>query len=379
MITSLNHIPEELDDDKHHQSFTETSYTVTERTIGIDNIQPKQATINQIQEINKNYLKRGSLNTDRLLLLIRSVNSFKQSEKEGLKINDKDNYKLNDRDKLLMDILKQDVIDLKFEENQNVAIYILRKKIKNELEVNFLNNLVKNLPFFSSSNVQQETKDHSQFKRIVQALQYRHFNKQQTIFNYGEKGTEFFTVIKGAAFCLVPDPTYKKIEQIKKHEPLKEIEKKDNESKAESTARDFLNNIVQSVNKKIKIEHNVLSFVDIIRSQARLKKQKKTTGRQLMRSTTKQLEEMFEEEEKQNDVLSDTEFLKQQFPGFILVKTFLPGDSFGEIALMTQQNRQKILYLFNTQFLDQLSQYQNISKIQLKYYQFCYTCCQRRL
>ncbi|KAL4487121.1 hypothetical protein ABPG72_001573 [Tetrahymena utriculariae] len=343
MITSLNHIPEELDDDRYHQSFTETSYTVTEKTIGIDNNQPKQTAINQIQEINKNYLKRGSLNTDRLLLLIRSVNSFKQNEKDSLKITDTDNYKLNDRDKLLMDILKQDVIDLQFEENQNIAIYILRKKIKNELEVNFLNNLVKNLPFFSSSNVQQETKDNSQFKRIVQVLQYRHFNKQQTIFNYGEKGTEFFTVIKGAAFCLVPDPTYKKFEQIKKHQQLKQIEKKDNESKVEATARDFLNNIVQGVNKKIKIEHNVLSFVDIIRSQARLKKQKKPAGRQLMRSTTKQLEEMFEEEEKQNDVLSDTEFLKQQFPGFILVKTFLPGDSFGEIALMTQQNRSATL------------------------------------
>jgi len=50
---------------------------------------------------------------------------------------------------------------------------------------------------------------------------------------------------------------------------------------------------------------------------------------------------MINEEERTKANLTDAEFIKHYFPNFIHVKTFVPGESFGEIALLTSQGRYK--------------------------------------
>lgn len=57
--------------------------------------------MNYIEETEKSYLVRGGLNSDRLLLLMNSA----------------DKFKLQNKDLMLLNILKQENIDLTNEEN----------------------------------------------------------------------------------------------------------------------------------------------------------------------------------------------------------------------------------------------------------------------
>ena len=84
-----------------------------------------------------------------------------------------------------------------------MTIYILRKRIKNNLELDFLEKVIKGLPIFQ--------KHPSMFMmpklrgEILKQFGHVCFKKHDTIFRIGDFGNLYFIVLKGSVYCLIPN------------------------------------------------------------------------------------------------------------------------------------------------------------------------------
>ncbi|EGR29583.1 hypothetical protein IMG5_152940 [Ichthyophthirius multifiliis] len=114
-------------------------------------------------------------------------------------------------------------------------------------------------------------------------------------------------------YCLIPDPLY----NYDKEDQLSHIQEINGESQQEKDTRKFLNILTKNTIKKETVEKNVKGFVYKINP----------------------IDEICNDQNENNNTKDELLFLKDNYPGFILVKIFVPGDSFGEISLITSKGR----------------------------------------
>ncbi|KRX07392.1 Cyclic nucleotide-binding protein [Pseudocohnilembus persalinus] len=198
--------------------------------------------------------RRTKFNTDNILKLFAGKSEefqnqevFNLSDLKGLTQNEQKAFR----------ILKKQEVDLKEEENGDMAIYILQKVIRNKYEYQYLEKLIKGLQVFK--NNPELFHNNKLTNKLLNNLKYYHYKEHETIFEMDDVGNEYFIILKGQVDCLI---------KKNKDKPQNYIDENNNKNNSDEK----------------------LYFHD-------------------------------------------------KYPNTYSVKTFTPGESFGEIALMTNCNR----------------------------------------
>ncbi|KAL4477751.1 hypothetical protein ABPG72_018925 [Tetrahymena utriculariae] len=165
----------------------------------------------------------------------------------------------------LDELEKSNLIDFEDKDTCELVIFLLQKQIKSQQEVLFLGKFIRNLSVFKEN--QEMLKNKSTSNKIIQNLRCIFIKKNLPLFKYGDRGYEYFILLKGKAYCLIPYPNTIPLELIKQQ----------------------------------------------------------TKQKRLLPQAT---------EDHQ-----DEEFLFDHFPRYQCVKIYKPGEAFGEIALLTTENK----------------------------------------
>ena len=83
-----------------------------------------------------------------------------------------------------------------------MIISILSKNIKDAQEISLINKFVRQLSVFKQ---REELFDSASLSnRIIQSLRSVFVPKHKALFKYGDRGNEYYILLSGQAFCLVP-------------------------------------------------------------------------------------------------------------------------------------------------------------------------------
>ncbi|KAL4432115.1 hypothetical protein ABPG74_014369 [Tetrahymena malaccensis] len=165
----------------------------------------------------------------------------------------------------LDELEKSNLIDFEDKDTCDLVIFLLQKQIKSQQEVQFLGKFIRNLSVFKEN--QEMLKNKSTSNKIIQNLRCIFIKKNMPLFKYGDRGYEYFILLKGKSYCLIPYPSTVPLELIKQQ----------------------------------------------------------TRQKRLLPQVTEDHE--------------DEEFLFEHFPRYQCVKIYKPGEAFGEIALLTTENK----------------------------------------
>ncbi|EAR88757.2 cyclic nucleotide-binding domain protein (macronuclear) [Tetrahymena thermophila SB210] len=266
------------------------------------------------------FMKRGSLDTDHL------VDAMKKKDKV---IPDE----LNHKNQLLLEILDKNTVNLQNEEDSNMAIYICRKAVKNQLEIEFLLKIIEGLDIFQKH---QDVKANCS-RIILNNIKYRFYKKNECVFRVGDKGGSYFIVLKGSVHCLIPD--------------LKKDDKGDdqdddlftNNSKPSDHSTEY-NQKFQKANQNV--DNQQISYERKVQNQINSQGNssnapnsqlpKKILFRKSNTMSESRTIALLREHKKRDE---DQDFLEHQYPNMKLVKTYSNGGAFGEIALLTKEKR----------------------------------------
>ncbi|KAL4505386.1 hypothetical protein ABPG72_002448 [Tetrahymena utriculariae] len=265
------------------------------------------------------FMKRGSLDTDYL------VDAMKKKDKV---IPDE----LNHKNQLLLEILDKNTVNLQNEEDSNMAIYICRKAVKNQLEIEFLLKIIEGLDIFQKH---QDVKANCS-RIILNNIKYRFYKKNECVFRVGDKGGSYFIVLKGSVHCLIPD--------------LKKDDKGDDQDddfftnnsrpsdhsteQNQKFQKANLNNDNQQISYERKIQNQINQGNSSNAPISQLPK--KNLFRKSNTMSESRTIALLREHKKRDE---DQDFLEHQYPNMKLVKTYSNGGAFGEIALLTKEKR----------------------------------------
>ncbi|EAS00767.3 cyclic nucleotide-binding domain protein (macronuclear) [Tetrahymena thermophila SB210] len=94
-------------------------------------------------------------------------------------------------------------IDLSNQIHAEIAVNLLKKKIKSQLEMQYLSKCLINLDLFKqNSNILE---DQDSLKIIFSEINYVFFPKNSIIFNFGEYGNNYYVLLKGKVYCFIPN------------------------------------------------------------------------------------------------------------------------------------------------------------------------------
>ncbi|KAL4505389.1 hypothetical protein ABPG72_002451 [Tetrahymena utriculariae] len=276
------------------------------------------------------YMKRGTLDSDMLDL--------------------KNDDQLNEKDYIILEILRKKIVDVKQEEDSNMAIYILRKVTRNPLEIQFLKKIIESIPLF------QKNPDLSKncSNQILMKISHSYYNKNQVIFNYGDHGSVFYLILKGSVYCLIPNKDYKSFEpndgsqshlQNQKERASTQQSEKQNQH-ADYQQRNKKKLVIggQPHNlKRMKSQEGDLHEFDLESGTYAPPKSPLKRNKLLLKPNRSQ---SFSDQEEETDEMikkrlkeENKKFIQSNYPEFDIVKELKQGDSFGEIAVLTGEKR----------------------------------------
>ncbi|KAL4456525.1 hypothetical protein ABPG74_000632 [Tetrahymena malaccensis] len=277
------------------------------------------------------YMKRGTLDSDMLDL--------------------KNDDQLNEKDYILLEILRKKIVDVKQEEDSNMAIYILRKVTRNPMEIQFLKKVIESIPLF------QKNPDLSKncSNQILMKISHSFYNKNQVIFNYGDHGSVFYLILKGSVYCLIPNKDYKSFEPIEdsqshntqnQKEKLNTQQSEKHNQQADLHLRNKKKLVIggQPHNfKRMKSQEGDLHEFDLESGTYEPPKSPLKRNKLLLKPNRSQ---SFSDQEEETDEMikkrlkeENKKFIQSNYPEFDIIKELKQGDSFGEIAVLTGEKR----------------------------------------
>ncbi|KAL4453992.1 hypothetical protein ABPG74_003875 [Tetrahymena malaccensis] len=247
-----------------------------------------------------------------------------------------------------MNFLKKDLVDLTDERDAAVVMQILQKPTKSKNECDFLLKSIQGLHLFQKNKDMLTMKDCNQ--TLLEKLRLEYFPARKTIFNYGDFGYTYYIVLQGECDLLIPAPTLDPSDKTKKDDS--------GHGKSENKEQTMQHAKHQQENYTNGQHNEVESTVDLRETQngshplSKLgkKKVKLDSKWKVLKQTfnpdqeNMHLQEMSSprqnsDETNFKDNETQEQFLERCFVGLKYMKTFKPGEAFGEIALMTKQRR----------------------------------------
>ncbi|EAR88756.1 cyclic nucleotide-binding domain protein (macronuclear) [Tetrahymena thermophila SB210] len=263
-----------------------------------------------LEKETSNFLQRGSLDSAGLL---RALESKDQGQN------------LSEKEKALYQIFNKKEIDLRNSAEANLAIYILRKQIKNNLEMRFLQQVIQNISIFKQNPGMAS--DSLISSNLFKQLKHEFYPRRTVLFNYGDQGDKYYIVLKGSVYCLLPDSQ------------LSEEQRSCNRSLNLQQNRPHSPQSNRSSNQQEQLEkEDNPKFLKVLQNITAKKKTFAFFAKLGMAQT-------FLEEIREEQALTDEEYMRKKFPDFKAVKQIGPGESFGEIALMTNKGRTATIFL----------------------------------
>ncbi|KAL4456521.1 hypothetical protein ABPG74_000628 [Tetrahymena malaccensis] len=263
-----------------------------------------------LEKETSNFLQRGSLDSAGLL---RALENKDQGQN------------LSEKEKALYQIFNKKEIDLRNSAEANLAIYILRKQIKNNLEMRFLQQVIQNISIFKQNPGMAS--DSLISSNLFKQLKHEFYPRRTVLFNYGDQGDKYYIVLKGSVYCLLPDSQ------------LSEEQRYSNKSLnlQQNTPHSPQSNRSQNKQEQLEKEDNP-KFLKVLQNITAKKKTFAFFAKLGMAQN-------FLEEIREEQALTNEEYMKKKFPDFKAVKQIGPGESFGEIALMTNKGRTATIFL----------------------------------
>ena len=226
-------------------------------------------------------------------------------------------------------------INLREQIAQIVLIDIVQKKEKSELELKFLLNAIINFKIFDEARTVIE--ESAEIKKTLEKnLQYELFEKREEIFRVGDFGNKFYIILQGQVDCLIP--TTQQAPRAPEHDAHQQ--KKAQVGQPAPKAEDPLQN-----------QEKRLNTYGILAEQLHQTDQKERRFKQKS-SAFKKVAKLIATHQIRVDTISpivagqhsddnmtDEQYYRKFYPGFTKVHTYTGGESFGEIALQTNQRR----------------------------------------
>ncbi|KRX09454.1 Cyclic nucleotide-binding protein [Pseudocohnilembus persalinus] len=247
---------------------------------------------------------RGYIDSDKIDRISQMINNKTKYEQQ---IN-----KLSDQDQQLFYLLEEKGVDLKYKEHSDLAIYILKRIVKKEVEIKYLQKIIEGIELFKQKPQLLEKQKIT--KKILNSIQLEFYEKDQTLFEIGDFGNTYYIVLKGNVNVLIPDPNTERTNKNYAYEKKSSItlnSASDKNQKQEQILK-------YDQNQKNKEDLQQEDFKDI-------------------EGNKKSIQYFLNGEFKGQDDLSVK--IKQKYPNYACVKTYQPGESFGEIALLTNSHR----------------------------------------
>ncbi|KRW98408.1 Cyclic nucleotide-binding protein [Pseudocohnilembus persalinus] len=265
-------------------------------------------------------------------------------------------------------ILDQEEIDITDSDNANVLIDLLHSSHKSNREKNFMKNYIQQIPFFLKFQNQFLSRQET-VEKLISHLNHKYYQQRTILMNRGDPGKNFYIILKGG--CTVLIPKQKKQDEIQARKDWKpkllntqffkrvlenlyrvKIVSADrieqhlfylygNFSSAEIGADGYFNQLDKSkqdpkLAKKMQNFKKMALNIGHVSELFNSKKSKKLAFQFLLCPDIKPVQ--FEKMEYH-------EFLEKKFPDMMRILEYKSGDSFGEIALLTDGTRQATIVL----------------------------------
>lgn len=229
--------------------------------------------------------------------------------------------------------------ELSFEE----IFQVLRipPKFRQEHHVDLLVNNTKNVSFFKRITIEQNSEEIH--RECCQMMSLEEYSKSDVIVNFGDKGEKFYIILKGSVSVLLPVKKSIKMRRVQAQNMTKVLEK-DPESSSES---DDLDNIEMPINKERREGIAVTSASDIIKNLQNEQKISEALELQEINNHGEiMIAKLFEEKlrSEKKDLIrvvknSENEFIEIEVNELENVSNLQEGDSFGELALISDRPR----------------------------------------
>ncbi|EDK31573.2 cyclic nucleotide-binding domain protein (macronuclear) [Tetrahymena thermophila SB210] len=232
------------------------------------------------------------------------------------------------------------IVDINNPEHQEIVIQILKDKNKTIKDITFLKKAISDLPLFQKNP--DLLNKHNITQILLNEFSYEKFSKHQVIFNFGDFGYTYYIVLKGAVYLMIP-----KLTKDDNREEKDKNQKKKVEVSAQSLQKSTSNNSVGSktpITESSNLQRQN-SRLNRISSQIFESEKQKESKWKIIKQNLDKLNnsdgESFsnniaDQEEEEED---ESDYLKRVYDDMNLIKTFVAGEAFGEIALMTKQRR----------------------------------------
>ncbi|EAS03663.2 cyclic nucleotide-binding domain protein (macronuclear) [Tetrahymena thermophila SB210] len=312
---------------------------------------------NESQEIDKSQTSlQAQPHSDKKLGSESKLPSSKQIiniEDDSVNINKKSAFGKGNlgSEKIIIDFNKKEV-NLQNKEDQEALIQILKKEIRNKKELQFIDRAVCSLKFFAEKKQQLNEKLYS---KLLEKLKYQFLEKEKPLFYHGEKGDQYYIVLKGCLVLLLPPKPFEECAPIDELQQQRLRERyyrlKDPESYLHKQEEDFTprspnlqpsnKNRVQTLSKYV---NTAFKFcVNPGKPQTPTNSSPKNASMSSPQSRKQSYRGKApenEQEQSNNQFESIFDLYAQAFfPNFKNAFTFNAGAGFGEIALLRKTER----------------------------------------
>ncbi|KAL4492418.1 hypothetical protein ABPG72_005553 [Tetrahymena utriculariae] len=200
--------------------------------------------------------------------------------------------------------LNQNVVNLQDPEDSEMVIKILQKHKPTKREMQFVVQALIAQPIFEqSSNMLLDIINNMS---VFKEFKVETFNPLQAIFQKGDVGKKFYIVIKGEVFCLITDQSAEANQTPVGHSKLQR------QSSNEQP-------LIKSKNSTENTPYNQKKTEDLSQNQ--------------------QQQSIYQVNQKDSITYNEFIYLKNKYPLQKVTKIYKPGESFGEIALLTRGQR----------------------------------------
>ncbi|KAL4443148.1 hypothetical protein ABPG74_002215 [Tetrahymena malaccensis] len=322
------------------------------------------------QSILDHIINNSSISKPRALS--NSFQKFNSKSQCSQSFNKEDNIasqnnKESQIDDQISELLFKENVSLQNHEDALMVVSILRKQIKSKLEINFVKKALENLDIWKNQ-VNLFNQGSSFNNSIFSHMKVQYCQKGEVIFNYGnlciykhilillltkgDQGTIYYIVAQGiikfdfffnilmksifylfagSFSCLIP----KSIKQQKQTDEQLNQEQRLNLQKNIS--------VIQEKTKEIVINplEELIPITEYVKPS---EKQKVVEEVPIQNESQTFSKKKIIQEFKQEDIDED-KIYKLNFPSFTKIKVYTPGESFGEIALLTMQKERKATIL----------------------------------
>ncbi|KAL4466350.1 hypothetical protein ABPG72_001028 [Tetrahymena utriculariae] len=235
--------------------------------------------------------------------------------------------KKRERQQKIQNINIVDINDPEHQEDKN-------KTIK---DITFLKKAISDLPLFQKNP--DLLNKHNITQILLNEFSYEKFKKHEVIFNFGDFGYTYYIVLKGAVYLMIP-----KLTKDDNREEKDKNQKKKAEVSAQNLQKSTSNNSIGSKtpttdSNNLQRQNSRLNRISsqIFESEKQKDSKWKIIKQNLDKLNTSEAESSFNDSNDEEE--DETDYLKRVYDDMNLIKTFVAGEAFGEIALMTKQRR----------------------------------------